>query len=142
MLVFMDDLPPILVAEDSDDDYHFLRQAFRAAAMENPLLRFRDGTELTHFLDQLPPREGGSPNEPWLVLVDLAMPLMNGFEVLEWLRGRKSGPKLKVVILSGSQRPEDVERAMALGAVEYVVKPISSGTLALLAGMPTATSHR
>lgn len=137
----MDELPPILVAEDSDEDYHLLRQAFRAAAMENPLLRFRDGTELVRFLEQLPQREGGWPNEPWLVLVDLTMPLMNGFSVLNWIAARKRGPKLRSVILSGSQRPEDMERAAALGAAEYVVKPISSGTLAMLAGMPTATSH-
>lgn len=130
----MDELPPILVAEDSDDDYHFLRQALRAGAIENPLLRFRDGSELVRFLDSLPPRDGAVAGEPWLLLVDITMPIMNGFAVLEWIAQRKTGPRLHSVVLSGSYRPEDIERAKALGAAEYVVKPISVATLALLAG--------
>ena len=56
----MHDLPPILVAEDDEDDFLFLRRAIRQAAIENPILRFRDGSELVKFLEQLPAAEAGS----------------------------------------------------------------------------------
>src|SRR5215207_2931929 len=56
----MQDLPPILVAEDDEDDFLFLRRAIRQAAIENPILRFRDGSELVKFLQQIPGAEANS----------------------------------------------------------------------------------
>jgi CheY-like chemotaxis protein len=129
----MTELPPILIAEDSDDDFFFLRRAFRAAAIQNPLLRFRDGSELVNFLNRVPPLAAKDANqEPWLVLVDITMPIMNGFELLEWIGRRKAAPQLRSVVLSGSYRLEDINRARALGASEYIVKPISPATLTAL----------
>jgi len=136
----MDDLAPILVAEDTDEDFFFLRRAFRAAAIENPLLRFRDGSELVRFLETLPAQNiKPATTEPWLVLLDITMPLMNGFEVLQWMAGREASPKLRAVVVSGSYRQEDIDRAKTLGASDYVVKPISAATLAILA-RPAATA--
>jgi CheY-like chemotaxis protein len=62
------------------------------------------------------------------------MPIMNGFAVLEWIAQRKTGSRLRSVVLSDSCRPEDIERAKALGAAEHVVKPFSVAALALVAG--------
>jgi CheY-like chemotaxis protein len=130
----MNPLPPILVAEDDDDDFHFLRRAAREANVENPILRFRDGLELTKFLESAPiPKEQGAP---WLLLLDLSMPMMTGFEVLQWLSDHAKRPQVRPVILSGFYHPADVERSRALGATEYVVKPIKSETVALLASRP------
>jgi putative two-component system response regulator len=53
------------------------------------------------------------------------MPIMNGFEVLEWVAAAKHIPKLQPIVLSASYRIEDVNRAKHLGAVDYLVKPIS-----------------
>jgi CheY-like chemotaxis protein len=122
----MHELPPILVAEDSDDDFFFFRRALRSAAVENPVLRFRDGSELLRFLEKIPePEIGPTQREPWLLFVDITMPIMNGFEVLEWVAGAKHIPKLQPIVLSASYRVEDVNRAKHLGAVDYLVKPIS-----------------
>lgn len=122
---------PILVAEDDDDDFHFLRQAIRGAAIENPILRFRDGSELVKFLEQVPPSElGATTTAPWLLLLDIGMPIMNGFEVLKWIGTHKGLPQLRPVVLSGFYHPADVERAMSLGASEYLIKPITTQTLA------------
>ena len=129
----MHDLPPILVAEDDEDDFLFLRRAIRQAAIENPILRFRDGSELVKFLEQLPAAEAGSSaNSPWLLLLDITMPIMNGFEVLQWLRTHTGMPKVRAVMLSGSYRNEDIQRALALGAADYLMKPISSPVAAAL----------
>ncbi len=130
----MQDLPPILIAEDDDDDFYFLRRAVRQAEIENPLLRFRDGTELVRFIEQLPATET-TPTErpPWLLLLDITMPLMNGFEVLQWLRDHAERVRVRPVMLSGSYRPDDIERAISLGAVDYLIKPITAPILAQVA---------
>lgn len=130
----MHDLPPLVIAEDDDDDFYFLRRAVRNAAIENPLLRFRDGAELVKFLEQIPPAEvGPAARYTWLLLLDITMPIMNGFEVLKWLAGHKGLPRLRPVMLSGSYRPEDIDRATKLGAVDYLVKPITPQRLAAIA---------
>ena len=64
---------------------------------------------------------------PHVILLDLKMPRINGFDFLAWLRSE--GPKkhrfIPVVVMSSSGLREDVERAYALGANSYLVKPIS-----------------
>ena len=131
----MHELPPILIAEDSDDDFFFFRRAARMAAIESPLLRFRDGSELIAFVEKNPiaaPKPGAAPV---LLFVDLSMPIMNGFEVLEWLQKHKV-TQFMPVVLSGSRREEDLKKAYALGAQEYLVKPIAPVVLAAIAARP------
>ena len=137
----MHDLPPILVAEDDEDDFLFLRRAIRQGGIEHPILRFRDGSELVKFLEHLSPSEievESSVHSPWLLLLDIMMPIMNGFEVLEWLGHHKGLPKIRPVMLSGSYRTEDIQRALALGAADYLMKPISAPVAAALASRPLA----
>lgn len=139
----MHELPPILIAEDSDDDFFFFRRAVRSAGIENPLLRFRDGSELVKFLEKIPAREiGPMQHEPWLLFVDITMPVMNGFELLEWVGHAKNIPKFRPIVLSGSYRVEDVARAKSLGAVDYLVKPLTAAAaLAAISTNTTSSAH-
>ena len=135
----MQELPPILVAEDDEDDFLFLRRAIRQAGIENPILRFRDGSELVKFLEQRQTVEASSNAQtPWLLLLDIMMPIMNGFEVLEWLAAHQGPPKICPVMLSGSYRTEDIQRATALGATDYLMKPITPAVAAALVARPLA----
>jgi CheY-like chemotaxis protein len=135
----MQELPPILVAEDDEDDFLFLRRAIRQAAIANPILRFRDGSELIKFLEQMPGTDASSSaHTPWLLLLDIMMPMMNGFEVLEWLSAHRGLPKVRPVMLSGSYRNEDIQRALSLGATDYLMKPISPAVAAALASRQLA----
>ena len=135
----MHDLPPILVADDDEDDFLFLRRAIRQGSIENPILRFRDGSELVKFLEGISPAEvESSAQAPWLLFLDITMPIMNGFEVLEWLGKHQGIPKVRPVMLSGSYRTEDIQRALALGATDYLMKPISAPVAAALATRPLA----
>jgi len=139
----MQDLPPLLVAEDDDDDFFFLRRAVRQASLDNPLLRFRDGAELIRFLDQIPRAEmGPAERATWLLLLDITMPVVNGFEVLAWLAKRKGLPKVKPIMVSGSYRPDDIQRATRLGAVDYLVKPITAEMLAAIAARQLVPTMR
>lgn len=136
----MQELPPILVAEDDEDDFFFLRRSVRHAGVENPMLRFRDGSELIKFLEQIPVSEmGPAAGTGWLLLLDITMPVVNGFEVLNWLASHKGLPRVRPVMLSASYRPEDIERAMAMGAVDYLVKPITPQVIAAVAAKQLLT---
>lgn len=134
----MHEYPPILAAEDDEDDFHFLFRAIRHAGLPNPVLRFRDGGELIRFLDQIPDAAANAGDQQWLLLLDLAMPVVSGFGVLEWLAKWPGARRLRVVVLSGFYHQNDIDRAKALGADDYCVKPITAQTLAQLAVGPAA----
>jgi CheY-like chemotaxis protein len=126
---------PILVAEDNDDDFSLFRRAVRAGGIENPVLRFRDGSEMVDFLAKLNGRDTRHA-EPWLAFIDIGMPIMNGFEVLQRIQEEGSKLNLLPIILTGSSSSEDMKRAFALGAYEYLVKPIAPAVFAALAIRP------
>ena len=67
---------------------------------------------------------------PDLVFLDLKMPVMSGFEVLEWIRGQSFAETFSVTVLSGSAQEADRLRALELGASEFIVKPITASGLA------------
>jgi len=66
---------------------------------------------------------------PALVLLDLKMPRNTGFEVLQYIRAHSELAHLPVVVLSGSELPEDIRRASEAGASSYLVKPLSFDSL-------------
>lgn len=66
---------------------------------------------------------------PHLLLLDLKMPRCDGFDVLKWMRGRSVSRCTPVIVLSGSERSEDVARAYELGANSYLIKPCNILTL-------------
>lgn len=67
---------------------------------------------------------------PHIIFLDLKMPVMNGFEVLEELRNEHLlPPTVPVIVTSGSEEQEDRTRAAQLGATEYLVKPVRAGEL-------------
>ena len=109
--------PYILLAEDSDDDTFFARRCFAASGVTFDLQRCVDGRQLVSTLQNC-----GSAL-PRAVILDLKMPLMDGFETLQWIRQQPAFQKLPVVVLSSSGLPQDMNRARELGATEYLLKP-------------------
>src|SRR5688572_2460986 len=115
--------PYILLAEDSDDDTFFAHRCFAAADQPFELRRCNNGDHLVHALQSC------GADLPSAVILDLKMPLMDGFETLEWIRRQPAYNTLPVIILSSSPLAEDQERARVLGATEYLVKPNTLGEL-------------
>jgi len=114
----------ILVAEDELDDVLFLRRAFAKAGVITPVYFAKDGQEVLDYLQGHSPFE--NPVEfplPDLLLLDLKLPHISGFQVLQWLRQQPCLKRLLVVVLSSSGRPEDMARAYSLGANAYLTKP-------------------
>ena len=114
----------ILVAEDDVGDVVFLQRAFAKARVSPPVYFASDGQEVLDYLEGEPPFD--NPVEyplPNLLLLDLGLPRVNGFEVLRWVREAPALCDMLVVVLSSTDEPEQIERAYALGANSYVIKP-------------------
>jgi len=115
----------ILVAEDLQEDAQLLKLAFTRAGSKVPLHFVRDGAEAIDYLGG----QGTFANReehplPSLLLLDIKMPGMDGFDVLAWLRGRPDSlRRLPVIVFSSSNEPGDINRAYDLGANSYLMKP-------------------
>jgi CheY-like chemotaxis protein len=123
----------VLLVEDDPDDILLTQIAFEKARLANPLEIARDGEEAIAYLSG----EGKFANRnqyplPVLVMLDLKMPKVNGFQVLEWLRSHPEIGHLPVAIMTSSDEDPDVKRAYALGADSYLVKPPDARALLAL----------
>jgi CheY-like chemotaxis protein len=110
----------IIIAEDSEADADILSLALWRRDPDLEIQVFENGEKVIAHFSSAP--SGSLPCE--LILLDLNLPRINGFEVLEFL---KSDPRLKaipVVVLSGSSSKEDVSRCYDSGANSYICKPI------------------
>lgn len=117
--------PIVLLAEDSEDDAFFFRWTLQKAGLQCELVHAADGAAALRVLESCAAANGQRNDRcPDLVFLDLKMPALTGFELLEWIRAHPFDPPLDVAILSGSEHASDVERATALGASAYFVKPI------------------
>jgi len=131
----MNEYGHILVAEDDPTDAYFFERAFKRAGIPVTLHFVRDGQEAVDYLQG----EGQFTDRarhplPQLVLLDLKMPRLDGFDVLEWVRKQPGLSGVLIVIFSSSDEPKDMNRAYGLGANSYLVKPHSMGELTALVG--------
>ncbi len=106
----------IFVAEDDEDDQFLLRTAFASTGVACDLVFFANGEELINQLAE-------SEQRPTLVLLDLNMPIMDGFQTLTHLRNQEAYRTMPVLVLTTSSQREDVTRAYSLGANSFITKP-------------------
>lgn len=116
---------PVLLVEDNPDDVILMQRSARQAELPCQIEVAPDGESAMAYLAG----EGKFADRtahplPSLVLLDLRLPRASGHDVLAWIRSRPELTGLPVIILTTSQHPEDVTRAHALGATEYLVKPL------------------
>jgi CheY-like chemotaxis protein len=115
---------PILAAEDEESDRMILELAFEKARSPHPLILVRDGQEAIDYLSGKGHYADRSAHPlPALIVLDLKMPRMNGFDVLAWLTRQPQYKELPAVVLSSSADQSDVAKARQLGARDYFVKP-------------------
>lgn len=121
--------PLVVLAEDDPNDELLLRLAFAKVAPEVNLRSFTDGEELMRFLRGKERASQTSGRDANLLLLDLRMPRLDGFSVLHWLADNPDHRPEKIVVLTGVDRREDLDRAVLLGVDGYLIKPQDSAQL-------------
>lgn len=111
----------ILLVDDSEADVYLFQEAFRGLQSVHELEIARDGEEALQLLhaaaeDQLLPA---------LILLDLNLPKLDGFEVLSAIRADSKLRSIPVIVLSSSSARSQVQRAYQMGANAYIVKPMN-----------------
>ena len=115
----------ILLAEDSDRDAELTLDALAQHNLVNEVMRVRDGEEALDYLcrrGQFADRRNGNPA---VVLLDLKMPKVDGFEVLRQIRNNPQFKLIPVVVMTSSREEQDLLRSYELGVNAYVVKPVN-----------------
>src|SRR5438045_576297 len=116
--------PVILLVEDNDDDVFLMQRALKATKLTLPLHVASDGQEALDYLGGI-----GQFNDralfplPTLVLLDLKLPYVHGFEVLNWIHQQPSLQDITIAVLTSSPEERDLQKARDLGALTYLVKP-------------------
>ena len=114
----------ILVAEDDPNDQFFMQRELKKLAFPVQVRFVDDGEQIIAYLSALDKSDCQFP-KPDVMFVDLKMPRLNGFEVLEWLRKNGLSERILTVVVSSSSLQEDIDKAYDLGANAYLVKPAS-----------------
>lgn len=109
---------PILIVEDSPDDFEATKRAFTKANLRNRIHRAESGEEALSFL-----RDESNPR-PGIILLDLNMPGLDGRKTLEIIKQTRALQSIPVVILTTSNDERDVEACYKLGANTYIQKPV------------------
>ena len=110
--------PKILVVDDEEDVLRFINDALKL-----------EGMEVITAFDGLSAIDTATAERPDVIILDIMMPLMNGYEVCEQLRREPSTAKIPVLFLSSAYTTEAVRASRRLGAGGYIVKPFAPAEL-------------
>jgi CheY-like chemotaxis protein len=114
----------ILVAEDDDGHARLIEKNLARAGLTNPVERFDNGQAVLDFLFRAPAGRQRHADVPYLLLLDIRMPKVDGIEVLRRIKQDPELRKMPVSMLSTADDPREVERCHALGCSHYLVKPV------------------
>lgn len=114
----------ILLVEDNPDDVALTLRALRKNNILNEVIVARDGAEALDSLFGSGPYAGVGSRLPDVVLLDLKLPKVSGFEVLSRIRSEERTKLLPVVIMTSSKEEQDLATGYALGANSYIRKPV------------------
>lgn len=119
------DTKTILLVEDDADDEMLALRAFQRNNIPNRVVVARSGVEALDYLFGTGPYAGrGDHGLPQVVLLDLKLPKIDGFEVLRRLRADVRTKLLPVVVLTSSRETQDLAESYHLGANSYIRKPV------------------
>ena len=109
---------PILIVEDSPDDFEATKRAFNKANLRNEIRHCESGESALNYL------RGVTNERPGLILLDLNMPGLDGRKTLEIIKNSDELKRIPIVILTTSNDERDVQACYALGANTYIQKPV------------------
>jgi chemotaxis family two-component system response regulator Rcp1 len=120
--------PAILLVEDNPADIKITERALRGSTLPVQLIVVRDGQEaVDYLLRQGEYATSAAWRDPDIILLDLNLPRLSGWEVLERIRSTPVLRPVPVIVLTTSRRQEDVQEVYAAGANTYIEKPSDFG---------------
>ena len=114
----------ILIAEDDDGHARLIEKNLSRAGLHNRIERFGNGQQILDFLFCRDAGRHRSPETPYLLLLDIRMPQVDGVEVLRQIKEDPQLRKMPVIMLTTTDDPREVQRCHALGCSTYIVKPV------------------
>ncbi len=114
----------VLLAEDDPGHASLIRRNLTRAGLTNPIIQFNDGQEVLDFLFRRSPDRQRQPHTPYLLLLDIRMPKIDGLEVLRQIKQDDELRKIPIIMITTTDDPREVEHCHSLGCSHYIVKPI------------------
>ena len=122
--------PFILIVEDDPEQSALIQAAFKKHLAQARTHFVFNGREAQAYLNRESPHHDWEQYPtPSLIVLDLWLPDITGFDILEWMAERESLAKIPVIVFTGSEDPEHERRAYALGVRRYLRKPDDYGAL-------------
>ncbi len=120
----MTKLPPILYAEDNENDVELTLEAFKQCKLQNRIDVVRDGQQVLDYLNYESSYQNREKEKPVVILLDIKMPKLDGIEALKIIKDDPALKTIPVVMLTSSTIENDLVESYNLGANAYVVKPV------------------
>jgi CheY-like chemotaxis protein len=122
--------PPLLVVEDSNEDFEALQRLLQRSSLTIPIQRCMNGDQALAFLYRTG-RYEDCQNVPCpaLIMLDLNLPGTDGREVLRRIKQDETLKKIPIVVFTTSNNPQDIEDCYQYGVNSYIIKPINFSQL-------------
>jgi CheY-like chemotaxis protein len=114
----------ILLAEDDDGHATLIQRNLIRAGLDNPIVRVNDGQQALDYIARKGQFAQRPAEENILLLLDISMPRMDGFQVLKELKSQSATAHIPVIMLTTTDDPRDVARGYEMGCSVYVTKPV------------------
>lgn len=113
----------VILIEDSPDDAELIIRILKNKMLED-VIHFNNGEEAISYFDTRMKAGTGKPEAGELVMLDIKMPKVDGFSVLKRIKQEDSSSSIPVLVITSSNHSSDIEKAYALGANSFIVKPV------------------
>ena len=113
----------ILSAEDDTGHFTLIRRNLARASLTNQMLHFKDGQAILDFLAGKTDSPRFDPHTPYVLLLDIRMPKLDGVEVLRRMKSDGELRQIPVIMLTTTEDPSEINRCYSLGCSFYIVKP-------------------
>jgi CheY-like chemotaxis protein len=122
----MSDAQQVTIVMIEDDEGHatLIEKNLRRAGISNDLTHFDNGRKALEYFTSTGDYEGQKLPESLLILLDLNLPEVDGFEILKTLKSNPATHLIPIIILTTTDNPREIERAYELGCNIYVTKPV------------------
>ncbi|MCP4136947.1 MAG: response regulator [bacterium] len=114
----------IIIAEDNPGHAGLIKINLIEAGIQNKITHFKDGQQTLDFLRKRGDGPHMKPKTPYLLLLDIRMPKVDGIEVLKEVKSDKELQKLPVIMLTTTDDPREIQKCHELGCNSYITKPV------------------